>query len=86
MHPEFKDSGSFLYVYPSEFDITYFHNNKENLNIHRHTSCVLTELSVNYTPNGQYATFENGMPTQINLQLTFKELGLITKERIQQGL
>lgn len=86
MHPEFKDSGTFLYVYPSEFDITYFHNHTENLNIHRHTSCVLTEMSINYTPNGQYTTFENGMPTQITMSLTFKELGLLTKERIQQGL
>lgn len=86
MHPEFKNDGTFLYVYPSEFDIAYFHNHQENLNIHRHTSCVLTELSVNYTPNGQYATFDNGMPTQITMTLTFKELGLITKERVQQGL
>lgn len=87
MHPEFKkDGGTFLYVYPSEFDIAYFHNHTENLHLHRHTSCVLTELNVNYTPNGQYTTFENGMPTQITMTLTFKELGLITKERVQQGL
>lgn len=86
MLPEFKDSGNFLYVYPSEFDITYYHNHEENLNIHRHTSCVLTEMSVQYTPNGQFSTFEDGTPTQINVDLTFKELALVTKESVQEGL
>jgi hypothetical protein len=86
MLPEFKDSGNFLYIYPSEFDIAYYHNHEENLNVHRHTSCVLTEMNVQYTPNGQYSTFEDGTPTQINVDLTFKELGLVTKESIQEGL
>lgn len=86
MLPEFKDSGNFLYIYPSEFDITYYHNHEENLNVHRHTSCVLTEMSVQYTPNGQYTTFEDGSPTQINVDLTFKELALVTKETVQEGL
>jgi hypothetical protein len=40
MHPEYKDSNGFLLVYPSEFDIFYYNNGKENLNLHRHTSCV----------------------------------------------
>lgn len=83
MHPEMKDNG-FLYVYPSEFDIVYYKNNEENLNIHRHTSCVLTEMNVNYTPNGVFSTFPNGMPTQITMSLTFKELALLTKELIEK--
>jgi hypothetical protein len=86
MHPEFKDSNNFLYVYPSEFDIFYYQNGKENLNIHRHTSCVLTEMSINYTPNGAFTTFENGMPTQINVQMSFRELSLLTKDKIEDGL
>ena len=30
MHPEFKSEDAFLYVYPSEFDITYYHRDKAN--------------------------------------------------------
>lgn len=86
MLPEFKDPGNFLYIYPSEFDIAYYHNHEENLNVHRHTSCVLTEMNVQYTPNGQFSTFEDGTPTQINVDLTFKELALVTKETVQEGL
>jgi hypothetical protein len=87
MHPEFaKDSGNFIYIYPSEFDIFYYQNGAENMNLHRHTSCVLTELNVNYTPNGAFTTFANGMPTQINVTMNFKELALLTKDKIMDGL
>jgi hypothetical protein len=86
MHPEFKDASNFLYIYPSEFDVYYYQNGKENLNIHRHTSCVLTDMTVNYTPNGQFNTFPNGMPTQIAITLNFRELAQITKEKIEDGL
>ena len=86
MHPEFKDAAEFLYIYPSEFDVEYYANSKTNKYVHRHTSCVLTEMNVNYTPNGQFNTFENGMPTQINITLQFKELALLTKDKVKEGL
>lgn len=85
MHPEFKDAYNFIYLYPSEFDIYYYQNGRENLNIHRHTSCVLTDLSINYAPQGTFTTFDDGMPTQINVTLTFKELALLTKDHIADG-
>jgi hypothetical protein len=84
MHPEFKDETGFLYIYPSEFDIVYYKGARENLSIHRHSSCVLTEMNVNYTPNGIFTTFEDGTPTQINLSMTFRELMLMSKETIEK--
>jgi hypothetical protein len=86
MHPEYKDNNNFVYIYPSEFDIFYYNNGQENMNLHRHTSCVLTDLSVNYTPNGMFNTFSDGMPTQIDITLSFRELALLTKEKIKDGL
>ena len=91
MHPEFKDSHGFLFIYPSEFDIYYYHGETENMNLPRHTSCVLTDCNVNYTPNNQFTTFAsaNGTPggaaTQIQLSLTFKELAILTKDQILDG-
>jgi len=86
MHPEFKDTNNFIYVYPSEFDVFYYQGGNENLNLHRHTSCVLTEMNINYTPNGSFTAFANGMPTQINVTLAFRELALLSKEKIKDGL
>lgn len=86
MHPEFKEgSFNFMYIYPSEFDIYYYHKGKENLNLHRHTSCVLTDMSVVYSPQGLVTMFPDGSPTQINIVLSFKELAILTKENIQDG-
>jgi hypothetical protein len=85
MHPEYKDD-AFLFLYPSEFDIFYYKGKGLNNAIHKHTSCVLSDMTINYTPNGQYTTFPDGTPTQINVQMTFKELGILTKDKIEMGL
>ena len=85
MHPEYKDYNNFVFIYPSEFDIFYYQNGQENLNLHRHTSCVLKDMSVNYTPNGMFNTFADGMPTQINVTLNFVELAILTKQNIKDN-
>lgn len=85
MHPEFKDDGGFLYIYPSEFDIAYYHNGIENPTLHKHTSCVLRDMQINYTPNGAYNTFDGGMSTQINVSLSFLEIAILTKKEIEEG-
>jgi hypothetical protein len=86
MHPEFKDANNFVYVYPSEFDIEYFINGSPNESLNKISSCVLTEMNVNYSPNGVFSTFPDGTPTQINMTLNFVELETLTKERIEAGL
>ena len=85
MHPEYKDTNNFLYLYPSEFDIVHYNGVDENFNLPRHTSCVLTELVVNYAPQSQFTSFAEGAPTQINITMSFKELVQMSKERIQEG-
>ena len=86
MHPEFKDGKGFLYSYPSEFDIVYYNGGQENNNIHKHTSCILKEMNVNYTPQGQFNAFSDGTPMQINVDMTFLELALLTKDSIDKGM
>ena len=86
MHPEFKDDKGFLYTYPSEFDVVYFNGGSENSNLHKHTSCVLKEMNVNYTPQGQFNAFSDGTPMQINVDMTFIELALLTKDSIDKGM
>ena len=87
MHPEFSDVSKYLYVYPSEFDIVYYHNGVENTNINKITSCVLSDMSVNYTGAGSgFSTFDDGMPDQIDISLTFRELVLLDKSMIQEKL
>ena len=85
MHPEFKDSSGFLFLYPSEFEIVYYQGDSENMNLPRHTTSVLIDMSVNYTPQGMYNTFDDGASTLITVNLTFKELAILTKAEILDG-
>jgi hypothetical protein len=84
MLPEFLDQMSFMYIYPSEFNIKYYTNGAENKYLEKLSTCVLKSMDVDYTPNGQFTTFstdENGaMPVQINISLVFQELSKPTKE------
>lgn len=83
MHPELSEGGLF-YVYPSEFEIAYYYKGQENQFIHRISTCVLTSMNVDY--GSQFFTsFDNGAPTEIKLALNFRELELLTKERIVKG-
>lgn len=85
MLPEFADENEFIYIYPSEFEIKYFKGDAESEYLERHFTAVLTNCVINYTPTGQFVTFENGMPSQINMTLTFKELFLPSKETSGDG-
>ena len=67
------------FVPPATFDIGF-----SNKNIGRISSCALDRLNVDYAPNG-YITFKDGMPVYIRLQLSFKELEFITKEKVKEG-
>lgn len=61
---------------PNTFDIKYFYgkDGKEHPWINKIKECALTNFTVNYTPVGNYATFEDGAMTQYDLGLTFSEL------------
>ena len=76
-------------VPPSEFDIQFYYNGKENPNIPKVSTCVMTGISVDYAPNGfaSYETLVNeperggtGMPVAIRMDLSFKETEIITKQ------
>ena len=80
--------GLFL-IPPSEFDITYLRKTPsgfiENTNMPRMSTCVLSQVMVDYASAGQFATFEDGMPIQITMTLHFIELNIITREAIDKG-
>lgn len=92
--PEFKnDSGGFFLIPPSEFDVKFYYNGKENPNIPKIQTCVLETIDVDYAPNG-FSAYElpnensptlgrTGMPVGIRLSLQFKETEIITKQLIK---
>lgn len=85
MLPEFLDEEKFLFVYPSEFDITYYKDGVPNANLFRHTSLILKGMDVDYTPNQMFNTFEDGSPTSVKMRLSFTELLPVTKDLVAHG-
>jgi hypothetical protein len=83
MHPELT-AGKLFYIYPSEFDIQYFFKDKENNYINKFAKCALTDMSVDYGGD-QFATFEDGAPVEVGMNLTFKELEQMTSEGIEKN-
>jgi hypothetical protein len=78
-----------FYIYPAEFDIEFWSNGFENEWINKISTCACTSCVVNYTGANMWSAFRNGkingMGVETNLTLCFKELEIITKERIIQG-
>ena len=89
MAPELQERNSRYLTLPSEFDIHYMYkandgNSYENDYYNRISTCVLENVSTNYTPNG-VKSFADGAPTQITMSLSFRETETLTKEKINQG-
>lgn len=78
-------NASRYFIPPSEFDIEFYIGSDPNKNLPRIAQCVLENVDVNYAAAGQYATFSDGMPVEITMQLTFTETIVLTKEDIDSG-
>lgn len=90
-----KSSNGFFLVPPSMFDIKFYYNGKENPNIEKTTTAVMTSISTDYAPNG-WASYEvpgipeptfakTGTPVGIRLSMSFKEIEYKTKEHYKDA-
>jgi len=61
---------------PNVFELTYMQGGGPHPFLHSFKQCVLTDMSVNYTGEGVYATYagKQGSPVSMVLELGFKEL------------
>ena len=83
MHPEMSE-GKLFFIYPSEFNITYYYGSEKNGYFHKFATCVLESMDVSYGGE-QFSSFKDGAPTEINMSLTFRELEILTKNMVQGG-
>jgi len=87
MHPE-KFGAGFLLA-PSEFQITYMYKDGPNMYIPKISRCALTDMSVDYSPEGVFTTFKGddkgAHPVLTKMDLSFTEMEIMTKETIAEG-
>lgn len=77
-------SDSMYLVPPSIFTIEFMIGGKENPFLPKYGNCVLTDIDVNFAPNG-WAAYDDGAPVQSTLTMTFKETEILDKGKIQKG-
>lgn len=67
------DTGLFLKS-PHTFNIKYMHKSGEHPYLNKIKECALLNFTVDYTPAGNYSTYEDGSMTLYALSMTFQEL------------
>lgn len=70
---------------PAEFELKFYHNNRENESIPKIRRSVLSRVDANYTPTGEWSTFTTGYPVSCLLTLEFQELEIVHRKFIEQG-
>lgn len=65
---------------PDIFRIGYYKGGSPHPFLNRFKTCALTNMSTNYTGSGTYATYEDGTPVHMKLDMSFKELNPIYRE------
>ena len=76
-----SNSGVGLFITaPSLFQLTYRSGPRKHPFLNTFKPCALTDIAVNYTASGTYATYEDGSPVHIQMGLTFKEINPVYSE------
>ena len=90
MLPEMEggDLSGRSFIVPNTFDIEYMYNGNHNQYLHRISTCVLESMNVTYGGD-RYKTYtatsEGAPPVETSISLNFKEMEMITRERIEDG-
>lgn len=78
------EAAGMFFVPPASFGIKFLFNGDENKHLNRIQDSVITNIDVNYAPQG-WSAYDDGVPVQTTLSLTFKELTLNDSAQIQNG-
>ena len=85
MSPIRSQSNLFLKA-PHTFQIQYLHKKEEHKFLNKFKECALQSFSVNYTPEGQYATFNDGAMVSYQITMQFQELEPIFNDDYEGGI
>ena len=65
---------------PSVYQLTYKTGPSKHQFLNTFKPCALTDIAVNYTASGTYATYEDGAPVHLQMGLSFRELNPVYAE------
>jgi hypothetical protein len=69
---------------PSSFDIEYMYKGQGNSHLHKISTCVLEKMDVTYGGD-KFVAYAGGRPQSTKISLSFSEMEIITKKRIEDN-
>ena len=75
---------SFIKV-PKVCKVAYMRGSSVHPHLPKYKMCAITDVSVNYTPDGNYAVYGDGYPVAVELKVSFMETKLIFSEDVSEG-
>jgi len=69
-----RSKGELYLKSPNTFTIGYYHGKNLNPYLNKIKECAMTSFNVNYTPEGNYATFADGSMISYEIKMQFQEL------------
>lgn len=80
MLPSFG-GGGFIGI-PNVVRVTFMSGSDPNPYVSQFKPCAISNVSINYTPDGSWASYEGGAPVATNITINFKELKMLFAEDI----
>jgi len=84
-----RDTSRLFLKSPHTFQVEFLKrvrgSTQSNPFIGQKKECALTNVSVDYTPNGTYSTYDDGVMTAYKMSLTFKELEAVYNDDYEEG-
>ena len=75
---------SFIKV-PKVCKVTYMRGSSQHPDLPTYKMCAITDVNINYTPDGNYAVYNDGTPVAYELKISFMETKLLFSEEIDTG-
>ncbi len=83
---EYNDGAQGLFIKsPDVFQLQFLRDGLDHPFLHNFKLCALTGMNVNYTNAGTYASYNDGTPVNIKMDVTFKEINPIYHEDYLAG-
>lgn len=78
-----KDGFLSVWNFPGAFEVSFHsYNAAFNQYLPQLGYCVATRVTSNYTPNGMFAAFRNGHPTEVEFTVEMQEIQAITRDEL----
>lgn len=80
--PEINDG---VVITPAEFQFDFYNKGAINPNLPKIDRCVLTDVNVNFAPQGDFSSFRDGNPVACLMTFSATEIRVIDRNKINSG-